>query len=225
MKNEEIGLVIVAGGSGTRMGSALPKQFLPLAGCPVLGHTLRRFREALPGADLVVVLPAGEKGRWESLCEIHGIPPHRVTEGGANRFFSVRNGLAALRPSCRWVGIHDGVRPLVSERVIRDCLDALSAHPAVIPAVPVTDSLRRVSQDGSRSVERSGYRAVQTPQFFERSRLFTAYQQDFNPLFTDDAAVAEAAGIPVFLTEGDPANLKITTPFDLAVAEAWLQRK
>ena len=225
MENEDIGLIVVAGGSGTRMGSAVPKQFLPLAGYPVLGHVLRRFEAALPGADLVVVVSEGEMDRWKALCEKYGMPVHRLVRGGKDRFHSVKNGLEALKPSCRRVGVHDGVRPLVGERVIHNALKALSIHPAVVPAVPVVDSLRLVDQGNSRSVDRSLYRAVQTPQFFDRSVLSTAYQQDFNPLFTDDASVVEAAGIEVFLSEGDPANLKITTPVDLAVAEVLLRKE
>jgi 2-C-methyl-D-erythritol 4-phosphate cytidylyltransferase len=228
------GIVIVAGGTGTRMGAEIPKQFLPLVGRPLLMHTIERFAGALPEAERAIVLPAEWIARWAALCEEHGFEvAHTAVAGGTNRFESVRNALAALG-DCDCIGVHDGVRPIVSAELIRRVREEALRSGAAIPVVPLADSLREVvfrgesrnsgGARGSKPVDRSRLRAVQTPQFFRASLLRSAYEQDYSPAFTDDASVVEAAGHPVTLVEGDPANLKITTPIDLAVAETLLGR-
>lgn len=218
-------MILVAAGSGTRMGGGIPKQFLPLAGKPLLMHTIERFADALPAARLIVVLPADQRVRWASLCEEHDFTvPHTVVSGGATRFESVKNGLREAAES-EVVGIHDGVRPLVSKDLIFRVLEASSTFGAAIPAVPVTDSLREVGPSSSRPVDRGRFVAVQTPQFFRTSLLLKAYEQAYSPAFTDDASVVEAVGVKVELVAGDPANVKVTTPVDLSVAEALLHRR
>lgn len=222
-------IILVAGGSGSRMGGDTPKQFLPLAGKPLLMHTIERFANVLPGARLIVVLPADQRARWAALCEDYAFTiGHTVVAGGENRFQSVQNGLREAA-DCDEIGVHDGVRPLVDEPVIRRTLEAAQAFGAAIPVIPVTDSLREVSRCpacedrsevvGSNPVDRSRFVAVQTPQFFRADLLLKAYEQDYSPEFTDDASVVEAAGITVRLVPGDPANIKVTTPVDLLLAE------
>lgn len=215
-----IAILIVAGGSGTRMGGETPKQFLPLAGEPLLMHTIRRFSEALPDAVRVVVLPGQHIARWEALCREYGFTiAHTVTHGGQTRFDSVRNGLKAA-PPCQMIGVHDGVRPLIDKELIFRVLNVAEKSGAAIPVVPVTDSLREIP--ANRAVDRSRYVAVQTPQFFRSSLLIKAYERG-NAGFTDDASVVESSGISVTLVPGEPNNIKVTTPVDLAVAEALLK--
>ena len=227
------GIIIVAGGSGTRMGGETPKQFLLLAGKPLLMHTITRFREALPAARLTVVLPQTYITHWAALCEEHAFEPElTVVAGGKNRFESVKNGLPSVS-DCDYIGVHDGVRPLASVELIGRTLEQAQNFGAAIPVVELTDSLREVifcnecqnlsEVIGSQPVDRNRLRAVQTPQFFRAQMLLTAYGQDFSPSFTDDASVVESAGYTVTLAEGDPANIKVTTPVDLAVAEALLK--
>lgn len=214
-----IGVVIVAGGSGQRMGSAIPKQFLPLRdGATILETTLRRFADTLPDAEIVVVLPAAETERWQTICRERGtVPPHRLCTGGATRFESVRNGIEALG-DCDLIAVHDGVRPLVSGALIRTCLATAREHGTAIPAIRPADSFRTVEGTASRIIDRDTLRAIQTPQTFRAELLRAAYRQPYRPVFTDDASVAEAAGTPVTLCEGEKYNLKITTPEDLALA-------
>ena len=213
------GVIIVAGGSGQRMGSPVPKQFLLLHdGCTVLEATLRRFADTLPDSEIVVILPASETERWQTICRERGsMPPHRLCTGGATRFESVRNGLAALGP-CDLIAVHDGVRPLVSGALIRTCIATAAACGTAIPAVRPVDSFRAVEGSGSRIVDRDTLRAVQTPQTFRADLLRAAYGQSCSASFTDDASVVEAAGTPVTLCEGDKYNIKLTTPEDLVLA-------
>lgn len=220
---DKIAVIVVAGGSGARMGAAVPKQFLPLCGMPVLMHTLGRLREALAAAEITLVLPTGHMARWAELCAEHAFDlPHRVVSGGATRFLSVRNGLGALSP-CDYVLIHDGVRPLVPDAVIANVLAAAKASGAAIPATPAVESLRELSGAGSRAVDRSRFVAVQTPQAFSYETIVAAYMNAPRHDYTDDAAVVEEAGHPVALTEGSPLNLKITSPVDLAIAEKLME--
>jgi 2-C-methyl-D-erythritol 4-phosphate cytidylyltransferase len=231
----KVGIIIVAGGSGRRMGSETPKQFLPLAGKPVLMRTIERLADALPEADRIVVLPAEQTDRWAELCEQYDFTvSHTVATGGATRFHSVRNGLEiALAAGCEVIGVHDGVRPLVSKELIERVLDSAEECGAAIPVIPLSDSVREVDycdscQDlshvvSSRPVDRNRLVAIQTPQFFQATILQKSYQQAYNSGFTDDASVVESAGYTVTLTPGDPANIKITTPTDLAVAETLLR--
>lgn len=212
--------LIVAGGKGLRMGSDLPKQFLPVGGKPVLMHTLEAFYRFDAAIDLILVLPEEQQDYWKELCEKHRFPvPHRIVSGGETRFHSVRNGLAFVS-GAGLVGVHDGVRPFVSQEVIRRCYDAAATKKAVIPVVDVVETVRQLTETGSHTVDRSQYRLVQTPQVFDADLLKQAYEQDYTPFFTDDASVVEAMGTPVCLVEGNRENIKITTPFDLKVATA-----
>ena len=215
--------IIVAGGRGTRMGSELPKQFLRLAGKPILAHTLDNFYRFDPATELVVVLPASQQEYWKAVCqECHIDIPHRIASGGETRFHSVRNGLALL-PDDGLVAIHDGVRPLVAHTVIERCFAAAQQYGGAIPALPLTDSLRQLGPDGSSlAVDRS--RTVQTPQTFRCREIKEAYDQPYRETFTDDASVYEAAGYTPRLVEGNRENLKITLPIDLALAEILLTR-
>ena len=216
--------ILVAGGSGTRMGAGQPKQFLLLRGEPVLLHTLRRFAEpALAVAEIVVVLPADQLHVWEQLCEEYQVGiPHTLVPGGATRWASVKAGLAALAAHAEGlVAVHDGVRPLVSRTVIERTYTAAATHAAAAAAVLPKDSVRLVSQHGSAAQNRSRLRLMQTPQTFEIDLLRRAYAMPELASFTDDATVVDDL-CRVQLVDGDYRNLKITTPEDLAVAEALL---
>ncbi len=223
MCDTDISVIIVAGGSGTRMGGDIPKQFLPLAGKPILVHTVERFAGALPSAQIITVLPASQMERWRAMAAQWGLAG-RITlcEGGENRFSSVKRGLALVDGRCRIVAVHDGVRPLVSRRTIAESIDAARREGAAIPVVAAVDSFREVTAGGSHPVDRERLRAVQTPQVFRADLLRRAYGAEFDPAFTDDASVVERLGVRVALVEGDRANVKITTPVDLAVAGALL---
>lgn len=214
--------VIVAGGKGLRMGGEVPKQFLPLGGKPVLMHTLERF---LPLVDeVVLVLPEEQIPYWEALCrEYHFSHPVRLALGGESRWHSVRSALSTL-PEAGWVAVHDGVRPLVSTRLIEACFAEAEAVGAALPALPVTDSLReRDGAEKSFAVERSRFVAVQTPQVFALDRLQSAYRLPYSAAFTDDASVYEAAGYGApKLVAGERENIKLTTPLDLTLAELLL---
>lgn len=222
--------LLVAGGTGTRMGADVPKQFLPLAGQPVLLHTLRRFAEAAPDARLLVVLPADQHAYWQELLTAHAdVPPHQVVAGGTTRLASVQCGLAALVDvgAEALVAIHDGVRPLVAVAVIQESYRVAAERGSAVAAVVLKDSLRRMtSAETSASEDRAAFRLVQTPQTFPLGTLRRAYAaiRPDDPALTDDASVVERLGQPITLIPGDYANLKITTPEDLVVAEALLRR-
>lgn len=213
--------IFVAGGSGTRMGSSLPKQFMDLGGKPVLQRTIDRFREVFPGIKVITVLPKSHFDTWKRLCDAtQFICPQILVEGGLTRFHSVQNALAKV-PDGALVFIHDGVRPLVSPQLLRKMADAMGECGALIPVVPVVDTLRS-RKKGEPAPDRSSVEAVQTPQVFRSELIKKAYTQAYDVSFTDDASVAEAAGIPVSTIEGERFNLKLTTPDDLVLAEAIL---
>lgn len=213
--------IFVAGGSGTRMGSDLPKQFMNLGGRPVLQRTMDRFREVFPGMKMITVLPKAHFETWKRLCDAaRFICPQILVEGGITRFHSVQNALEKV-PDGVLVFIHDGVRPLVSPQLLRKMADAMEECGALIPVVPVVDTLRS-RKKGEPAPDRSSVEAVQTPQVFRSELIKKAYTQAYDVSFTDDASVAEAAGIPVSTTEGERFNLKLTTPDDLVLAEAIL---
>ena len=241
-------VIVVAGGRGLRMGGDLPKQFLPIGGRPILMHTLEAFERAIPGIHLILVLPADQQSFWHDLCSQHAFTlKHTVVDGGATRFHSVLNGLRSIEhaePSdasdgCSLVGVHDGVRPFVSVDVIRRCYETAREGRAVVPVVPVVETVRQLSLTASQAssplasqsdegdaatssftLDRSLLRLVQTPQVFPLDLLRRAYEQPYRNTFTDDASVVEALGHPITLVEGNRENIKITTPFDMAVAEA-----
>lgn len=216
-------IIIVAGGKGLRMGGDIPKQFLPIKGKPVLMRTIERFHECSPQLRVILVLPREQQDNWHTLCRDHSFGiDHTVVDGGDTRFGSCRNGLAAIPDDEEGVvGIHDGVRPFVSADTVERCFARARQCGAAIPVLPVTDSLRRVSGDGksSHGVNRSEYRAVQTPQAFSIQVLKKAYRQPYQDSFTDDASVVEAMGVKVDMVEGNRENIKLTTPFDLKIAE------
>ncbi|MBO5733102.1 MAG: 2-C-methyl-D-erythritol 4-phosphate cytidylyltransferase [Alistipes sp.] len=218
------GVIIVAGGSGSRMQSALPKQFLMLGGLPVVARTINTFAEALPSADIVVVLPEAHISLWRNLEARFDVAMHRCVAGGSERFHSVKCGIEALGSDVEYIAVHDGVRALVSKRlIIRTLLDAEKSG-ATIPVIEVADSFRRVDGVESHIVPRSELRAVQTPQIFSAELLRRAYEQPFDSSFTDDASVVEAMGHRISLVDGERSNLKLTTPEDLEWAEYYLSK-
>ena len=219
------GVVIVAGGSGSRMQSVLPKQFLMLGGLPVVARTINTFSEALPGADIVVVLPEQHIALWENLRARFDVARHRVVAGGKERFHSVLNGINALSDEVEYIAVHDGVRAMATKKLIIRAMLAAEEHGAVIPVVDVVDSYRRVDGVESYIVPRSELRIVQTPQVFRAQVLRDAYNQPFSPAFTDDASVVEAAGVRIVLVDGERTNIKLTTPEDMAYAEWILQER
>ncbi len=215
--------IIVAGGSGTRFGAELPKQFLELGGRPVLMRTISAFGGGF--SDVIVTLPEGQMALWRELCERYGFAvPHRVVAGGETRWHSVKNALDSIGDisGVDIIAVHDGVRPLVTAEVIGRTVDAARRDGAAIPMVMLNDSVRQVEKGASHALDRSTLRAVQTPQVFDARVLMAAYGQPFESTFTDDASVVERAGHSVTLVEGDPQNLKITRPMDLALAEYLL---
>lgn len=217
--------ILVAGGKGLRMGSDIPKQFLPLRGRPVLMHTIDVFRRTYPDIHIILVLPREQQDYWRQLCGQHGYDVELcVADGGETRFHSVHNGLSLIPDGARGVvGVHDGVRPFVSPETIRRCFEAAEEFGAVVPVVPVVETVRQVLADGSSmTVDRNAYRLVQTPQTFDIQLLKKAYGQPFNPFFTDDASVVEAMGHPIKLVEGNNENIKLTNPADLKLAEGMV---
>lgn len=208
------------------MGSEVPKQFLPIGGKPVLMRTIERFHEYDKSLQIILVLPHEQQEYWQRLCTDYSFPiPHHVVEGGDTRFQSSKNGLSAIPSDAQGVvGIHDGVRPFVSVEVIRRCFEKAHESKAAIPVLPVNDTLRLIDrQGGGKNVLRSDYRIVQTPQTFDIQLLKKAFCQRYREQFTDDASVVEALGQKVEMVEGNRENIKITTPFDLKIAEILWQ--
>lgn len=220
--------IIVAGGKGLRMGGEVPKQFLPVAGLPVLMRTIKRFHAYDPTLKIILVLPKEQQAYWLRLCEEYQFTDdYQLADGGATRFQSSKNGLQLIPDNADgYVAIHDGVRPFVSIDTILRCFEATLTSQAVIPVLNVNDTLRHISKDGSgENVQRSEYRLVQTPQVFDISLVKRAYQQEENDGFTDDASVVERLGQKVEMVEGNRENIKLTTPFDLKVAEVICQNE
>ena len=253
-------VIIVAGGKGLRMGSDVPKQFLPVGGRPVLMRTIDRFREYSAALQIILVLPEAQQDYWRQLCREYNFPlpvttplpqqggAYLLANGGATRFHSVQNGLALIPDDARGVvSVHDGVRPFPSIEVIRRCYETARETGTAIPVVPVVESLRHLSPHVSQTVPRSEYRLVQTPQAFDIQLLKAAYEQaqsqarltsaereqplpkvkdanrqPYNEGFTDDASVVEAYGHAITLVEGNRENIKLTTPYDLRVAEVLI---
>ncbi len=221
-ENVEKSVIIVAGGSGTRMGGELPKQFIPLGGLPVLMHTLHRFAGYDPDMEIVVVLPERQIVIWKELCEQHHFEVrHTVACGGETRFHSVKNGLQAVKKE-GLIAVHDGVRPLVSHKTMERCFAEAAKAGSAIPVLPSNESLREGTMKQSVAVDRSRFFLVQTPQIFQSKLLRQAYQQPWSPEFTDDASVVEKSGFPVRMVLGNRENIKITHPEDLAIAALLL---
>ena len=211
-------IIIVAGGKGLRMGGEVPKQFLPVAGRPVLMRTIERFRQYSPDLGIILVLPREQQDYWSELCKTyHFTVDYLLADGGETRFHSVQHGLALIPDDAQGVvGVHDGVRPFVAVDVIRRCFDTAREAKAVIPVAPVVETLRHIPSQ--KNVLRSDYCLVQTPQVFDIQLLKAANRQPYCDAFTDDASVVEAYGHPVAMVEGNRENIKITTPFDLKIA-------
>ena len=218
-------IIIVAGGKGQRMGSSVPKQFLLLCGKPVLMHTIEAFHSYSTSLEIILVLPEEQQTHWKERCEEYGFTtPHTVVSGGSTRFESSRNGISAIPDDADGVvGIHDGVRPLVSAAVIDRCYESARENYAAIPVMPLTDTLRFVGESGcGRNVLRSDYVIVQTPQVFDIALAKRAFSLPYKESFTDDASVVEDLGCQVSVVEGCRENIKLTTPFDMKVAETIL---
>lgn len=216
--------IFVAGGSGTRMGGATPKQFLNLGGIPILQRSIEAFLKACPDAKIITVLPSEHIETWKELCRKHILNvPQTLVAGGMTRFHSVKNALEKI-PDNAVVSIHDGVRPLVSGELIKRMLERMEDCEALIPALPVTDSLK--FKNGTLpEPDRSGIVAVQTPQMFRSGILKDAYRQAYQESFTDDASVVARKGIRLSFIEGEKFNIKITTPEDLRLAEVLISSK
>ena len=213
-------IVIVAGGKGLRMGGDIPKQFLPVKGMPVLMRTIQRFYDYDNAMQIVLVLPEAQQGYWKQLCEEYRFSlPYVLANGGETRFHSVRNGIAKVDEGVGLIGVHDGVRPFVSVETIAACFDEAARCGAVVPVIDVVETVRHLRAEGSVTVPRSEYRLVQTPQVFDAELLRSAYGQPYTDFFTDDASVVERYGHAVSLVQGNRENIKITTPYDMKIAE------
>lgn len=219
--------IIVAGGKGERMGQHIPKQFLELAGKPILMHTIEKFYNSFPQLKIILVLPENQFDFWEELCYKYCFTkiPHQIVAGGKTRFDSVKNALVLVK-EIGIVAIHDGVRPLVSSKTITNCFNQAKQSGAAVAVVDVVDSLRLVSKqdETSKAVTRSCYKSVQTPQCFKTDIILKAYQQSFDETFTDDASVVEKLGYKIDLVKGNIENIKITSPIDIALAEVLMKQ-
>ena len=220
-------VIIVAGGKGLRMGSDIPKQFLPIGGKPVLMRTIERFREYSEDLQIILVLPKAQQDYWLQLCKEYDFKmEYLLANGGETRFHSVQNGLALVPDDAQGVvGVHDGVRPFPSIEVIQRCYETAHTAKAVIPVIPIVETVRELTGTGSMSsitVPRDKYRLVQTPQTFDIQLLKAANRQLYNDGFTDDASVVESYGHAITLVEGNRENIKITTPYDIKIAEVLI---
>lgn len=217
--------LIVAGGSGKRMGAEVPKQFLELGGRPLLMYTIERFREFDENIEIITVLPENQIRNWMELQEKYSFPVvQTMVKGGRTRFHSVKNGLEFV-DSPAHVAIHDGVRPFVSVDTIRRCFETALLHGNAIPVISPSDTLRLVSDESSSPLDRMQVRLVQTPQVFSAELIKNAYRQEYSPEFTDDAMVLEKTGAKINLVEGNRENIKITNPEDMLISNAFLSTK
>lgn len=217
--------IVVAAGTGTRMQSEIPKQFLPLGGHPVLWHAVNSFLEYDAFMQVILVLSEEQWSRQTEILDSFDKQSRlQFALGGSNRFESVRNGLSNI-DSGDLVFIHDAVRPFVSRALIDRCAACARQHGSAIPVLPLSDSIRAVNSEGSVAVDRTRYRIVQTPQTFKLELIKQAFQQEYNALFTDEASVLEAFGYSVTLCDGDDTNIKLTRPIDLMWAEVFIKNK
>ena len=225
MEQPRVGVIIVAGGSGKRMGGALPKQFSIIGGKPILAHTINAFRKALPASRIVVVLPEEYIDFWKNLSARFEVAKHSVVEGGTERFYSVKNGIEALSDAVDLIAVQDGVRPFATKDMILGAVACAAENGSAIPVVKAVDSYRAVEGEESHIIDRTPLRIVQTPQIFAAPILRAAYDTEFRSEFTDDASVVEYSGEKISLCEGDYLNIKITTPGDLALANAIIESR
>jgi len=218
--------LIVAGGSGSRMGTDIPKQFLSLGNAPILMHTVKRFFGFSEKVHIIVVLPEEQIERWKQLCKKNQFNiPHTIVAGGKTRFESVRNGLNSIGNKAEaLVAIHDGVRPFISKKMLENAYTSAEKLGNAVASVPLKESIRKIEKGTNSAVDRSMHRIMQTPQTFLLSKISPAFAVEESPLFTDDAAVAEANGVKINLIDGSYENIKITTPEDLALAEAIIKK-
>lgn len=218
-------VIITAGGTGTRMGAGIPKQFLKLNGLPVIMHSIYAFADHYKGIEVIVVLPPGFSDTWNALCKEHNFTvEHQLCQGGETRFQSVKNGLGLVKGD-GIVAVHDAARPLLTADLIETCFRETSEKGNAIPVIGVRDSVREIAAEENRPLYRDKLRLVQTPQVFRTESLIKAYQQAERSSFTDDASVAESNGITINLVEGEERNIKITTPDDMIIAEALLKAR
>jgi 2-C-methyl-D-erythritol 4-phosphate cytidylyltransferase len=218
-------VIIVAGGAGNRMQTATPKQFLKLNGKPIVMHSIYKFASSGLNPEIILVLQKEQHEYWKQLCSEHNFTtPHKLAEGGETRFHSVKNGLFHIKGE-GIVGIHDAVRPLVNPKTIVTAFKAAEMYGNAVPAIPLNDSIRQIDSTKSLAVDRSRFCSVQTPQCFTTQILKKAYTKEFKNQFTDDATLVESTGEKIHLIDGTPDNIKITTPLDLAIAEALLVYK
>lgn len=225
MEQPRVGVIIVAGGSGKRMGGALPKQFALVGGEPILARTINAFRKALPTSRIVVVLPAEYIEFWKNLSARFEVAKHSLIEGGTERFHSVKNGIEALSDAVDLIAVQDGVRPFASKELILRTVACAAENGAAIPVVKAVDSYRVVEGEESHIIDRTPLRIVQTPQIFSAAILRAAYDTEFRQEFTDDASVVEYSGEKITLCEGEYNNFKITTPNDMILGEAIAKEK
>ena len=219
-------VIIVAGGSGLRMGSDIPKQFIALKGKPILMRTLKKFQDAFPDIIIKLVLPKDQQEYWRSLCQQYSFSiPHEIVDGGNTRFQSVHSGLKSINATDGIVAIHDGVRPFISTAIILKSFSVAEEFGNATVAVPMKDSIRMVEEDGNFAVDRTSYKVIQTPQTFQLDLIKKAFTTPELPIFTDDASVFEHAGHKIILIEGGYENIKITTPEDLILGEALLAKE
>tara|TARA_R110002072_G_scaffold83202_4_gene189067 strand:+ start:676 stop:1344 length:669 start_codon:yes stop_codon:yes gene_type:complete len=216
--------IIVAGGSGERMGTSIPKQFLKISGKEIVVYTIEKFLQAVSDLLVILVLPKAHFYRWEKIAKKFNLEHVLIAEGGSNRFESVQSGLS-LVDSNTIVAIHDAVRPLVNSLTIQKAFDGVKLTGACIPVMKLNESIRELTNKGSNAVIRENFRLVQTPQCFKSELLKEAYSQPYQSIYTDDASVVENHGIKVSLVEGNVENIKITTPIDLALAKHLLKVK
>ncbi len=217
--------IIVAGGSGKRLGGPVPKQFQTVKGRPLLMWTIAAFHRYDPDMALIVVLPKEHFDIWRALCMGHRFfIKHEVVAGGEQRWHSVKAGLEKVEGD-GLVAVHDGVRPLVSTDLIARCFDAAAAQAAAIPVVPVVPSIRETTAEGSRALDRSRLLAVQTPQCFHTDLLRKAFEQPYDSTFTDEATLVERLGVKVALVEGEENNIKVTTAVDMRVVEVLIAQE
>ncbi|MEA1887040.1 MAG: 2-C-methyl-D-erythritol 4-phosphate cytidylyltransferase [Bacteroidota bacterium] len=219
-------LIVVAGGRGLRMGAEMPKQFLLLAGKPMVFHTIDKFLQYDPDIEPIIVLPEGNEGKWKELCEQYDFAhQHNIIKGGSERYDSVKNGLSLVRQKSL-VAVHDAVRPLVSMETIDRCFTVAEKKGNAVPFVKPSESVREIFDDKrNRPLVRDRVALIQTPQVFRSDIILTAYARVYKPSFTDDASVVEAAGNKIEMVKGNVENIKITTTVDLDIAETIIRMK
>jgi len=215
-------VMIVAGGTGTRMNAGIPKQFITINGIPVIMHTLEVFRKYDKNIRIMLILPEDHVDTWKRLCIDHTFRvEHELGNGGETRFHSVKKNLHGVPENCL-LGIHDGVRPLVSLQTIERCYAGALEKGTAVPCIKIPETMRKIDENGTVQVDRERFRLIQTPQVFEGGIIKKAYLQEYQAGFTDDAGVVEKAGFPIHLVDGNPENIKITFKNDLKIAASLI---